>query len=95
MMDFEEQYITAGIQVMIGAALALIAYFISRAIGRVDNNEKSNNDLREEVGLLKAINENQWQDISDLTEEVEGLSRENRLLSDRLIAVEIQVRRKK
>jgi len=95
MMDFEEQYITAGIQVMIGAGLALIAYFINRAIGRVDNNEKSNNDLREEVGLLKATNTNQWEDLADLTEEIEGLSRENRLLSDRLIAVEIQVRRKK
>lgn len=95
MMDFEEQYITAGIQVMIGAALALIAYFINRAIGRVDNNEKSSNDLREEVGLLKATNENHWDDIAELTEENASLSREMRLLSDRLIAVEIQMRRKK
>ena len=95
MMGFEEQYITAGIQVMIGAALALIAYFINRAVGRVDNNEKSNNSLREEVGLLKAINENQWEDIEELTEKVETLGRDNILLGNRLIAVEIQVRRKK
>ncbi|MCK5644801.1 MAG: hypothetical protein KAJ19_28635, partial [Gammaproteobacteria bacterium] len=91
MMDFKEQYITAAIQVMIGAALALFGYFINRAIGRVDNNEKSNNDLRETVGLLKATNENHWDDIEELTEKVETLVRENILLSNRLIAVEIQV----
>jgi len=95
MMDFKEQYITAAIQVAIGAALALFGYFINRAIGRVDNNEKSSNDLREAVGLLKATNENQWEDIEELTEKVETLARENILLSNRLIAVEIQMGRKK
>jgi glutamate formiminotransferase len=88
MMDFEEQYITAAIQVAIGASLALIAYFINRAIGRVDNNEKANNDLREEIGCLKNINENQWDDIEELEEDVQKLEHGCRLLSDRLIVLE-------
>jgi hypothetical protein len=95
MMDFNSEYVTAAIQVAIGAATALFAWFINRAVGRVDNNEKSNNSLREEVGLLKAINENQWEDLEELEEKVETMGRENILLNNRLIAVEIQVRRKK
>jgi len=94
-MNFEEQTITAFIQVVIGSSLALVAYFISRAIGRVDNSEKGINKLREEFGILKASDQKQWDDLEELIEAHESLARENRSLSDRLIAVETTQRRKK
>jgi len=93
-MTMDEQYITAALQVMIGAALTLAAWFINRSVGRVDSNEKSSIRLTKELGLLEASNAKLWEVVESLTQKNGALNRANRLLGERVLEIEILMRKK-
>ena len=75
-----------------GAGLTIISYFISRTFGRVDSSEKSVNEMRENLGVLKASDKKQWHSIDFQKDLNDALVRENQAIRERLVALEVKVK---